>query len=60
MSTSWRPRRLERRESLIAGLVASAAGVAAGLAAFYLARIALARDELPLEPPARSGGGEPG
>lgn len=50
MTRSWRRRRAGWRDNLGAAL----AGVGAGLAAFYLVRILLSRDEV--TPPQRAGG----
>jgi hypothetical protein len=42
----------------MAGTVGAAVGVSVGLLAFYLARVALGRDRLRLEPPDERGSGE--
>jgi len=58
VSDYWRRRSPDGRERLMAGTVGAAVGVSVGLLAFYLARVALGRDRLRLEPPDERGSGE--
>lgn len=53
MKVGWAPRPPEPRESVLAGAFAAATGLAVGMAAFYLARLLLFREEVLLEPPPR-------
>lgn len=62
--TRWIRNRPDRRHDALAGLVATAAGVVVGAGVFYLTRLLVAREPLPVateEPgPTRTGGGTPG
>ena len=58
MTGAWIPRPPRRGEKARAGAAAIVVGVAAGLAALYLARLVLFRDELSLTPTEAPGAGE--